>query len=1093
MIKIIHRRDPAGITQPTVYEVEKNTNVLDWLGATFESQNDLCGELACSFFLNEKEIFRNDHESVNNLLLDFTLGENDQLVIINRPAGLEAGAIMGIISVVLSVATAAYSFFNQPKLPGEEQAAHESPNNRLNAASNEFRPGQGIPECFGTGVSYGDFVQPSYYFYENNLKKVVGLFCNSAGEIIVDELRVGDTDINDIPQSTFDVFLPGTKPDDEFLVIHQSTPNVDGQTLVAPDDESVSQVVDAVVVSQPAALQRDFTVTAKIIGDLSLEVGGYLYVRSATVNGVFPIIDITGGVVTVTATFLFVSPIDFTSFGRGDPTGVIGAGLDGDLDLWIGYFDTPGEQAEEVFVHWQAPTGVRDKEGGTITLAVRIEIENVDTAQVFVKDDAMTENTFDPQFVTTRFTKGEFPGMTPGQYKVRMRRITNTIDTTGAASELLKAEAFVSVTPYSVVDFGDATTILVQRKATLLSSDQSGKKINIDYRRKLPFYNRGTDTYETGNLQPTSDFADAVAYTLIIKGNETEATVNLAELYAIQDGLSDQQLGGFTFTFDDANLSKGERVESICNVARVTSFHDGQQWRFSRDEAKPVRSAMFNRRSVTGNNAKQAWQPQRDDDADSVRVIYVDPESNTEEYIDRRFDTGTGSIISGEIGVIPIEIKLAGCRNAFQASNRADLEIRRVAYQRRSVKETTYRDALELELLDRVGWVDINDLDTFDGEVMGINGDDYDTTERFLPEMGKSYVVFLTDDEGYPTNTVPCEPRLDTEFGFIAVGITGAYVASGNQQVGSRYFIADADDLASSNFTLKSRTPSADGTVEIELVEYNPAMYEKDGADAPQDAPILNNGLVALNVGQVGSGSISSFTLKDDGEIDLNGKAALWYSGGVTAGIGDAFEVFAEVVSGSVSSGPLNTWFPLSSGATWTTLRFSIEGAGITEGELKLTIREIEHTGNSVSNNITIQSVIADPVFLPATIDIDIIAPVNQGQARLDFLSNGELRGSDGDVGFYTTVVDSIGEYYELKATNLVGTLDLGVVDVWLPLGGSGATYILTADVDEVVTFDVEIREIADVLNTASSAVTLTVDFPQFGDGVVMDYDTKLN
>lgn len=1077
MTKIIHRHDPAGITPPTSYDVPKNTNILDWLNATFESQSDLCGDLACSFYLNEKEIFRNDHENVNDSLLDITLGENDQLLIVNRPAGLGILGIINIVIAVISISVAVYSYMNMPKLPGSEEAPHESPNNRLNAASNEFRPGQGIPECFGAGISYGDFIQPSFYFYDKNVKKVIGLFCSSVGFISASEIRVGDTNINSIPQSTATVYPPFSSVPQEFLTIHQGSANVDGQVLIAPDDASLSQSATGVVVAQPAALQRSITVPNLLIEDLDLTDSDYLYLRSTTINGVFPIISITTGASTseviMSATFLFSSPIDFTSIGRGDPLGVIGEGFSGSLDQWVGWFDTPDEQAEEVFVHWQAPLGVRTDSGGLLSLAVRIEIEVVGTGQKFIKDDSIKENTFTPQFRTTIFKKSEFPGMVVGQYRVRMKRLTLTVSETGGASEQLKVEGFVSVTPYSVPNFGDATTVLVQRRATSFSPDQAGQKINLDYQRRLPYYNRVTDTYETSNLQPTTAFADAVAYTLIVRGNETEATVNLAELYAIQDGLSDQLLGDFTFTFDDANLSKGERIESMCNVARVSSFHDGSQWRFSRDEAKPVRSAMFNRRSVTGNNARQGWQPQRDDDADSVRITYVDKDTNTEARIDRAFNIQTGQITSGSIGKVPIDIKLAGCNNSFQATNRADLEIRRIAYQRRSVKETTYRDALELELLDRVGWVDINDVDTFDGEVMGISGDIYDTTERFEPISGKSYVVFLTDDEGYPSNTVPCDPRPDTEFGFIAVGISVAYVATGDQQVGSRYFIADADDLASSNFTLKSRTPSANGTVEIELIEYNPIMYERDAALPPSDAPILNNGLLATNVVQSTFDSTSSFKLESNGEISLNSDTALWYSGGETIGIGASFEVFATVVSGTLNSGVVGSWVQMTNDVEWTALKTGADG--FVECVLNLQIREIQYPENSATNDITIRAVIASPVSLPATITVD--PDLGIGQARLDFLSNGEWRGSDGDTGAYTTLVDFVGDYYELKATNVVGVLDVGTVDVWLPLSGAGATFILTAPVNEVVTFDVELREIANIANTASSAITLDVAF----------------
>jgi len=964
MIKIIHRRDPAGITPPTVYDVAKNTNVLQWLNNTFESQDELCGELACSFVLNQKEIFRNDHEEVDQSRLDFTLGELDQLVIVNRPAGLETGTIIAIASLVISVAATAAAFLMMSKLPGAEDARSESPNNRLNAASNEFRPGQGIPECFGAGVSYPDFIQPSYYFYENNIKKVVGLFCISAGEVIVDEVRVGDTDINDIPESSADRYPPGSKPSSRFLVIHQAATNVDGQTLIAPDDESLIKTgiqLNITEVTGPELLTTQILIVLDIdvVNDLNLLNSSFLYIRSADLNGVFDIawIDFEWGV-DEAAIFIDGSYSGAESvtgdIGRGDPDGIIGSGTAGNLDYWIGWFDTPGEEAEEVFVHWQAPTGVRKSGGGTVSLTVRIEIEDVNNpANNFAQDATITKNTFDPQFITTKFSD-----LPIGQYKVRARRVTNTIATDGSASEQLKVEGFVSVTPYSVANFGDATTLLVQRRATLFSPDQSGKKINLDYRRKLPYYNRITNEYETNNMQQTNSFADAAAYTLITRGNETEQSVNLAELYAINDSLIDPRLGEFTFTFNDADLSKGERVETICNVSRSVSFHDGKQWRFSRDEVKQVRSAMFNRRSVTGNNARQAWQPQRDDDADSVRIIYVDPDSNTEAYEERAFNINTGVITSGEIGNIPIEVKLAGCRNQYQATNRADLEIRRIAYQRRSVNETTYRDALELELLDRIGWVDINDVDTFDGEIMGINGSDYDTTERFIPESGKSYVVFVTDDEGYPSNTVQCTARLDTEFGFTASGISGAYVASDDQQIGSRYFIADADDLAASEFTLKSRTPSADGKVEIELVEYRPEMYENDSLQPPIYPPLIPNNLVASKTLTVGS-PLSTLIIKNNGQISLEDDGfSTWYGGGIVADIGDQFEVYASVVSGALAAGPVYSWLPLTSDRAWSTFRYDTQGVGITECVLKLTIREIANPDNKEINTITIRSTI---------------------------------------------------------------------------------------------------------------------------------------
>lgn len=837
MINITHRRDPAGIQKPVIYSVNKSVNILDWLYATFKDQDELCGGLACSFVLNGREIFRSDHENLDHSLLDVNLGFGDHLVIINRPAGLGTAAIIYIAIAVASVAASVYSYLNMPELPGESEARNESSNNKLNAATNEFRPRQGIPQCFGNGVSYPDFIQPSYYEYKNNIKTQFGLFCITEGEADISEIRIGDTNIADIANSSATVFPPGSAPFSDFLVIHQPSANVNNQTLLPPDDRSVWRD-DIDVVFEPITTPNQTTLKIgnDVIKEQSLKAGGYIYlhmyhysagatpVKITDFQGVFEILSISTGATLSTVVINHEHPTAGVTLngevGRGSGDGVIGEGDKGDLDNWVGWFDTPSLEADTLMAHIVAPRGVRTKNGGELSLLIEIQAEEKTTGIVHILQETITENTLDAQFRTYIFKNKPVD-----QYRMRIRRLTVTQEL--GASDTLQLEAFVSVTPYKNHNFGDVTTILVQRSTSNTGPDQAGKKINCDYQRKLPTYNRTTGAYDLNTLTATSSFADAAAYTLIARGNETIDTVDLHGLYEISDRLSDD-LKGFTFTFDDANLSKGERIESICNVARVASFHDGSQWRFSRDEEKPIRTAMFNRRSVISNNARQAWQPQRSDDADSVKVTYVDPDTNTEAFAIRSFDTVNGAIVSDVIGLIPLEIKLAGCRNKIQAENRADLEIRRIAYQRRSVMETTYRDALEIDLLDRVGWVDINDVDIFDGEILGVNGNIFDTSEGFYPENGKSYVVYITDSNGYSSNTVTCTPRSDTDFGFVANGLSGAYLADDDKQVGSRYVIADADDIAGSDFTLKSRAPTDSGTVEIELVEYKSAMYEMD-------------------------------------------------------------------------------------------------------------------------------------------------------------------------------------------------------------------------------------------------------------------------
>ena len=1091
---ISHCFDPAQIKKPTAYHVPNNTNVLDWLIEIFGIQDNLSNNLACSFILNGKEIFRSDHENKDESLLDFTISNNDNLVIVNRPASDALGLINPIFWVTtVYAATAAYTALSVPQ--GTSSSLDDytgSPNGRLNAGTNTFRPYEAIPEVFGRGISYPDFLQPSYFFYENNLKQQVGLFGITRGKIDVNGVYVGSTNIESISNSYATIYQPGEAVDPDYLSIHTQSTEVDGQTLEAYDSNSVSRsdqggsiefsstTIPANGVVYVSIDDSDYDDTT-FQNDTGLDVGDYLYIRSNRLNGVFEILSILStsspfkvklGAEAWNASYsgqTFPANGDIT-VGVGDDEGVLGAGTLGNLKNYVGWFELAGDQAEEIWINWNMPNGLRSAKGGTSTMTVNFYVQSVVddvyTGNIWTKTVTLKKNTIDGQFQTVRFTKANTPGLPTGRFAVRANRVTKDLGT--GASQTVKLESAESVVPYSDYDFDELTTMLVVRKATLYSADQAGKKINVDYTRKLPTYNRTTSAYSLNTLTATQSFADAAAYTLISAGNETTDTVDLAELYGIYDGLSDSDLGEFSATFDDANLSMGERVSNICKVARVISYHDGRRWRFGRDEIKTLTTALFNRRSTIGNQSKQSWQPQRSDDSDSVRIIYVDPDSNTEAYIDRAFNLVTGEIIEDEVGFNLKEINLLGCRNLTQATNRADLEIRRLAYQRRSVTEVTSREAINIVLLDRVGWVDVNDIDTFDGEIMGINGNTYDTSERFEPVDGEIYVVFITDNEGYPSNTVQCFPRSDTEFGFTATGISDAYVATGEQQIGSRYFIANSTDLSAAYFTMTSRTPNNDGTVTVELAEYRTEMYEKDGLVAAGDAPIVPEGLEVLSVTQGDANAYAEIIFKSNGLIETTDVNSLWYTGGDTSGVGSLFQIRVT------EDGDTTDWVTMSSDVSFSVADLFQDETPI-YSNLFVEIRQTEYTANYASGNVLLIAARAEDVALPTSMKV-INSDQPSSTSSVSFSSNGTYSTSGGVEGSYTTVVNNIGKFYQAKATTVSesGVSVTGsLVGTWVTLSNGGATWTVSAGEDSATALNIEVREVADITNTATTAVDL--------------------
>ena len=637
---ILHHKDPARIVKHDVYNVEEGTNLLDWMCQQWSSSEEMTSGLCATVLLNGKPIFESNDDDADEDVLNFTIGKLDTVSIVNRPAD---PATIGYIIVAIVVAVAV-SLALSPALPGDAGSQTESPNNRLQAAQNSFRPGEARPEIFGKIVSYPDFLQPTYFEYVNDFKIVYELGYIGEGRFEIGEVRNGETPFNAIPGSSFQIFQPNDPIPQELLTIHRPADPVDGQVLTAPDDESINQErqVDSYVADGVSNVALTLVEGSTFTSDVSLEIGDYLTLSPLEGGTLIPFTaQVLNLSIVAERTVITLNSLEvFTEIAEGIVLTVTDAS--GVVENYVGYFEIPGDEAEEIWFNWQMPQGIRTEGGNQLSIDLEFEIETLDsndqpTGLTFIKNETVSGNTLDPLFRTTKFTPSEFPSMTRSQYRGRVRRLTN--QASGAASQQIKMEQFVSVTPYTNLDNSKGTVISWQRRATTFAISSSGNKNNMDVTRMLPTYNRSTGVYDVNNLVATRDFADAAAYELIVAAGRDASTVDLAELYAINDGLLHPELGYFDFTFDNKNVGLGERIESICNVARVNPFRDGAVWRFTRDEIKPIRTAMFNRRVTVGNSSKQSWLLQRPDDKDSVALTYVDPVDNVERILYRRIDS----------------------------------------------------------------------------------------------------------------------------------------------------------------------------------------------------------------------------------------------------------------------------------------------------------------------------------------------------------------------------------------------------------------------------------------------------------------------
>lgn len=491
---------------------------------------------------------------------------------------------------------------------------------------------------------------------------------------------------------------------------------------------------------------------------------------------------------------------------------------------WVGWFQLAGEM-DQIWTHYQAPQGLQNEQGNTIS--VQIEVQTQETDQSGTPTGTIVSNTvtlrggsIDPLFRTLKIIVP-----TKGFYRIRSRRVTNRFP--GNAVDLIKWEDAFSVEDYTG-NFGNVTLLDVRTLATNFALNSSRRQINAEVTRRLGTARSGTFV---PTLVATQSFADAALYSLMAAGRPI-SEIDIASLYDIEQSLS-ENLREFNFSFDDENIDLGERVVTICNCARVFVYRDGQIWRFGREQAAP-RTLMFNRRNIAiSSSQNQSITQRKPNDFDGVVLRYTNPDNNRRAEVEIQIDAANQTFVEGTAPSKPSRIDLAGCRNETQARNRAHLEVRKLLFQRRRIREQVLGDGFLVDIGDRVSWVDIYDGETFDGEIRSASGNVYVTSERFLPVAGQSYVVSITDSNGNATNPVSCLPVAGQEFAFETEEAIGSdpIIANGTTiQAGSRYFIGNANDTADADFTIVSKQPNVDGRVRLEMINYDERTFEMDGS-----------------------------------------------------------------------------------------------------------------------------------------------------------------------------------------------------------------------------------------------------------------------
>lgn len=800
-------------------------------------------------FMDEKRIPGNVKLIVNGVAVDddydisLPLRESDIVNIYHQPMG---GGLIGTLlnplehfnPIKFTQKVMSSLMGTQAGAAGSTGTTIQSPNNSLKSQTNIARNGDARPDNFGQIVSFPDLIQESLFEYINDLKYVTEYMNFGMGRYTVSQVRYAETNLGSLPGAQYTVYnpgvtigqiiepyqfdgldgqeVPGLNESDSIPIQQATTTTVTsasyaaGQILVVIPKNSafdyfmglslphaVTFIINVTYSTTSGSVTRNITLNGNIASAVETSTGtapSIQYFYNFTIN------NISGA----DASLLLTATINHTYFSLIDNEALV-----------VGPY-VAAIESTQVWIHILSELGPTS---GTADYLIKVwAVDNNGNAipgtEQQISDSI--ENPFNQTTKTYYRTYKFTPPYGLAKYAASVQRTNNS-----NSGNKVTWQAAHSINIRNNVVYPEDTLVKVTTMATLQPTSVSERKYNALITRWVIGYNRATGMVDY-NISPSRSFADIVLHNWIISANQPLATIDVVKLYDIVDSLPDQRLGYFDYTFDNKDKSIGERIQTICDAARVTVFWDDGVLSFSRDEARQYPETIFNTRNTQSDGYKLSYDMTLPGSFDGVSVQYKDPTTNKQAYI--YYKITPSGIVEGEPTKAQ-KFEMLYVRNKYQARDRAILECNRLIYSRKSMQITSMADGDWVNVGDMIQVVDIYDEVQQTGVIRARNGNTFITSEQL--DAAANLFVTITDENGTPSDRLPVtitglntfECALPSDF---ALNIFDGV----NVQSESRYVISTESELETTLWTISQKSPGSDGTTSLTLTEYQDAMYE---------------------------------------------------------------------------------------------------------------------------------------------------------------------------------------------------------------------------------------------------------------------------
>jgi hypothetical protein len=755
--------------------------------------------------------------------------------------GVEVAYVVAAVLVVVALTV-------KPVALGNLNRTQQSPNNSLSDRNNKARPNQRIVDICGKVKSIPDVLSREYSRFVDDIEVRVGYYCIARNNLVIEDIKEGDTLMVDVKGSSAGVYGAGKSPNNSAPEIQIGDPinenvfgvtqsaDAIGQTLTAPN-------ANTVILKGGSLAFKDGHIEIPIEdGDLTenFEAGDSvnlidikIFVPGAPGSpgiGTFVIGGNTHSVIAVEPQSI---TFDITDDDSWDDIGITSRSIEqNDIpkieeisSVLIGPFKMSSFKVNRLLVNVNALSGIYKEDSSgrkKTTVDYIVSYQKLD-------DNGSTVGPVTPVPQSISGGNSNEKGMTTDIdlgaatfVEWNVERVTPLdFDFNGTIVDEIKVNSVFGLSNIDETDFGNVTTIQTKRTNQFLTTATKTPELNCIATELVQKYEGGVFATEfTPNTQAMQSLIRLALDPFV--GRRSAGELDLDLLVAIQDEcetyFGTDKAGQFNYSFDSTSLSAQETFLSIGKSAFITLWREGRVLKGWFESPQSVPSMVFTHRSKQPN--AETWSRKRNtsDSKDSIEFVYTDEVRYTKETLFFPEDKS---------GLNPLRVEMTGIKGAQQAFWQMMREFNKQKYQEITVDFGATAEGRFVKPNNLISVVKGSRVYTYDGYIVAQDGLLLTLSQDVVFTPNDTHSIILKKRDGSTESILVFATAFTNVVQLIELPSETIY--TGNDELKTEFSFGNEARLTGQLMLPQSIAPSDRAYVKIKAINYSDLYYQDDG------------------------------------------------------------------------------------------------------------------------------------------------------------------------------------------------------------------------------------------------------------------------